>query len=505
MLKKIPSIRSTAFTDSRYQLPVDESGRILIAGPRWIKETVDLLTDPVWHDYVWAGEAPAGNPPAVTVSAPDGLPAPRSLPEAAYHVTTNTTGVHITCESRLGLVQALRTLAFLSDGNASVPCGTVDDSPTFPWRGMHLDVGRHMFSVDFIKKLLRLMASLGFNVFHWHLTEDQGWRIHIDSYPRLTDVGAYRVDADGSAYGGFYTKQQVREIVAYAGSLGILVVPEIELPGHASAAIAAYPELSCREEPIEVQTEWGVCEDVFCPGNDVLFEFLTAVFGEIADLFPSEIVHIGGDECMKTRWADCPKCRSRVKSENLSNLEELQSYTVSRAAQILADLDRRAIGWDEILEGGLPAGTLVMSWRGTEGGIKAAHAGHNVVMTPTSHCYFDYRQLHGPDAFGFSFRDENGNIPVTTVETVYEFDPLAGLSQDARKNVLGGQANLWSELLSSEELAESQIAPRILSMAEVLWAYPVSRDFQAFRPRVQAALEGLRASGWRPAEVPELA
>jgi len=510
VLEKIPSIRSARPGDSRLQIENQPDGSVPVCGPAWIEQTLAVLkSNPAWAPFVYGG--PSSPRSQIRVDAPAEIsPAPSDIPDAVYSIEIRTDLAVVTCTSRLGLVTALRTMSALmlsgdTGRGTSIPTGTFDDSPAFRWRGMHLDVGRHMFSVDFIKRLLELMASLGFNVFHWHLTEDQGWRIQIDSYPKLTEVGAWRTGPDGVVYGGYYTRDQVRDVVAYAGALGIMVLPEIELPGHATAAIAAYPELSCRGEPIQVQTRWGVCDDVFCPGAETLFDFVEAVFAEVAELFPSRFVHLGGDECPRTRWAECPKCRARMEAEGLSDLDQLQSYTVTRAAGILGNLGRKAVGWDEILEGGLPPQTLVMSWRGTQGGVAAAHAGHEVIMTPTSHCYFDYRQHRDPDAFGFSYRDENGNIPVTTIETVYEFDPLCGLSEGARANVLGGQANLWSELLTTDELAEMMIAPRILAMAEVLWAYPAERNFSSFRPRLQAALRVLRSMGWHPADVPELA
>jgi len=513
MQQIIPSI-ANAELDKRATLtvPASTAEGIPMTGPAWVKSTVDAVRgQKPWLQTNYLPSADSGSTAApqrtatIAVRAPElADAAPRDLPDSHYAIRIRQTAVDVECAGPAGLVQALRTLGQLVDSEGRIPTGSITDAPRFPYRGIHLDVGRHFFEVGFIKRLLRLMASLGFNVFHWHLTEDQGWRIPIDSYPRLTRIGAYRIEHDGSRYGGHYTKDGIRDVVAYAGALGILVVPEIELPGHARAAIAAYPELSCRDEQIEVTHEWGICEDVFCAGNDRLFEFLDAVFDEVCELFPSEIIHIGGDECPKNRWKECDKCNARLVAEGLRDYEELQSYVVSRAARMLHERGRRAIGWDEILEGGLPDDALVMSWRGTGGGIAAASSGHLVVMTPTSHCYFDYRQIDSADAIGFSYPDEHGRIPVTTIDTVYQFDPVAGLTDDAAANVLGGQANVWSELLETEEIAERMIAPRILAMAEALWAHPAVRDFEAFRPRVRAGLVLLKQMGWHYTDVPEL-
>ena len=509
----IPAI-ANADLDERVTIlvPASATEGIPITGPSWIKSTVDAVRGQVpWLPMNYVPSVGAGSPGApqstaiITVHGPERTtPVPRTLPDSGYALHISEAAIAVECREPAGLVQALRTLGQLADADGRIPTGTISDAPRFPYRGIHLDVARHFFGASFIKRLLRLMASLGFNVFHWHLTEDQGWRIPIDSYPRLTEIGAYRTEADGTRYGGHYTKDEIRDVVAYAGALGILVVPEIELPGHARAAIAAYPELSCRGEQLEVTSKWGVCEDVFCAGNDTLFEFLGGVFDEVCKLFPSEIIHIGGDECPKNRWRECDKCNARLAAQGLRDYEELQSYVIDRVARMLAERGRKAIGWDEILEGGLPADTLVMSWRGTSGGITAAAKGHPVVMTPTSHCYFDYRQTDSPDAVGFSYRDEHGRIPVTTIDTVYQFDPLAGLTGDAAANVLGGQANVWSEPLETEAIAERMIAPRILAMAEVLWAYPALREFGTFKPRAQAGVALLQRMGWRSADVPEL-
>ena len=262
----------------------------------------------------------------------------------------------------------------------------------FRYRGMHLDVGRHLFPVEFIKKYIDLIAMHKMNVFHWHLTEDQGWRIEIKKYPRLTEIGAWRKTEDGGKYGGFYTQEQIREIVEYAKSRCVDIMPEIELPGHSVAALAAYPGLSCTGGPFEVRTAWGVSEDIYCAGKEETFDFLKDVIDEVVELFPFDYFHIGGDEAPKTRWEKCPDCQKRIKDENLADEHELQSYFISRIEDYLSTKNKRLVGWDEILEGGLAPNATVMSWRGVEGGIAAARQKHDVIMTPNSHLYFDYYQ-----------------------------------------------------------------------------------------------------------------
>lgn len=500
--------------DRRVRLLPSPGSGATIHGPDWITHVARGLAGwASWPglDYRGVSQSPPAPPdgestvPIIVQGPENGNLQPSSIPDSSYAMSIDPGRVAITVGEPAGLVQALRALGRLADEDGSVPAGTIEDRPAFAWRGIHLDVCRHFFSVDFIKRLLRLQASLGFNIFHWHLTEDQGWRIPVDDYPRLTEVGAWRTQADGSRYGGFYTPEEISEVVRYAGKLGILVMPEIELPGHATAALAAYPELSCRRQPLSVSSNWGIHDDVFCAGNDRVFDLLGSVFNTVTSLFPSQFVHLGGDECPKTRWEACPRCNTRMRQEHLDDLDQLQSYVISRAARMLAERGRTAIGWDEILEGGLPEDTIVMSWRGTAGGTAAAQAGHQVIMTPTSHCYFDFRQIDSPEAVGFAFPDGEGNIPVLPVDKVYEFEPTKGLSGETASHVLGGQANVWTEQLPNEETAERMIAPRIIAMAEALWTAPLQRDFATFRPRLRAALEQLDAQGWRYERVPELA
>jgi hexosaminidase len=300
-----------------------------------------------------------------------------------------------------------------------IPAVSISDKPRFPWRGMHLDVGRHYFDKEFIKKYIDLLAMHKMNKFHWHLTEDQGWRIEIKKYPRLTEISSVRQETmgDGKPYGGYYTQKDIKEIVKYAEDRFITIIPEIEMPGHSVAVLAAYPEFACTDGPFEVATEWGIHKDVYCAGNEKTFQFLEDVLTEVIDLFPSKYIHIGGDECPKDRWKECTKCQARIKNKGLKDEHELQSYFIKRIEKLLSLKGKNLIGWDEILEGGLAPQATVMSWRGIKGGVAAAQQNHDVIMSPTSHCYFDYFQgspLNEPTAFG-------GYLPISKV---YSYEPI---------------------------------------------------------------------------------
>ncbi|MFW5686379.1 MAG: beta-N-acetylhexosaminidase [Spirochaetota bacterium] len=477
----------------------EHTGPLRAHGPSWVRTVLEeLATTPLYPRLTPSDSGP------VRIEAPEAVPlVPDDLPNASYTLDVTNDGIVITCGEPAGLVAALRTLAGLSVENGYT-CATISDSPAFPYRGMHLDVCRHFFDVAFVERYIDVIAAAGMNVFHWHLTEDQGWRMPIDSWPRLNEVGSWRTADDGSRYGGHYTKDEIRRVVRFAGARGVLVVPEIELPGHARAAIASYPELSCEEKQIDVWNRWGICEDVFCAGDERVFAFVEDVFREVVELFPSRYIHLGGDECPKTRWKSCPKCQERIRTEGLRDEDELQSYFVGRAATMLERLGRTAVGWDEILEGGLPEGTVVMSWRGTEGGAKAASMDHDVIMSPTSHCYFDYRQVDRDDAPGFPFKDADGAYRVLPITQVYTFDPTEGLPASDAEHVIGGQANLWTEQLPTEELAEQMLMPRLLAIAEALWTAPAQRDFDEFANRARGARDRFARAGWSIAEVPEL-
>ena len=426
--------------------------------------------------------------------------------DESYRLDVSPERVMIHARDAAGLFYGLRTLEQLApaepgDPPFSIPAVSIRDEPRFGYRGLHLDVARHFFPVSFVKRYIDLMSRFKLNAFHWHLTEDQGWRIEIERYPRLTEVGAFRRETvvdkeldpyvgDGTPYGGFYTQREIREVVEYARRRFVTVIPEIEMPGHSLAALAAYPHLACTEGPFEVGTRWGIYEDIYCPKEDT-FVFLEGVLGEVMDLFPSLYIHVGGDEAPKTRWEESPVAQEVMRREGLASEEELQSWFIQRIAHFLERNGRRLIGWDEILEGGLAEGATVMSWRGTEGGIEAAREGHDVVMTPYSHLYFDYYQADPegePLAIG-------GFIPL---EEVFDFEPVPDeLDGREARHVLGAQANVWTEYMKTPEKVEYMAYPRVLALAERVWAPADRRDLDAFLERVEAALEHLDALGVR--------
>lgn len=376
---------------------------------------------------------------------------------------------------------------------ALLPCARIEDKPRLPWRGMLLDCSRHFFSKEFIKSYLDYLAMHKMNTFHWHLTDDQGWRIEIKKYPLLTEVGAWRVDREDqnwnsrppqaagekAALGGYYTQADVREIVAYAASRHITVVPEIEMPGHCLAALAAYPQLSCSGGPFTVPPGgvWPI-KDVYCPGNDETFDFLQDVLTEVIELFPGQVIHIGGDEVDKSNWKLCPKCQARIKDEGLKNEEELQSWFVRRIEAFLNARGKTLMGWDEILEGGLAPNASVMSWRGIDGGIAAAKAKHAVVMTPTSSCYFDYYQ-------GDPSREPQGIGGYLPLSKVYAFEPIPpALTAEEGRYIIGAQGNLWTEYVATPAHAEYMTFPRIAAMAEAGWSDPAGRSWEDFLARM---------------------
>ncbi len=424
------------------------------------------------------------------------------LPAEWHRVEVTGAGITVTAPTEEGLFRGSRTLVQLLEqgrAQASLPCVTITDHPRFPWRGMHLDVCRHFFDVDFVKRYIDLLARYKMNTFHWHLTEDQGWRIEIGKYPRLTEVGARRSGSqvgpysrrayDSIPYGGYYTQNQIRDVVAYAAARHITIVPEIEMPGHAMAALASYPRLGCTGGPYAVQRGWGVFDDVFCAGNDSVFTVLEDVLGEVMDLFPGEYIHIGGDECPKERWKACTKCQARMKANGLKDEHELQSYFIRRIEKFVNGRGRKIIGWDEILEGGLAPNAAVMSWRGTEGGAAAARQRHKVVMSPGSHCYFDHYQgdaAQEPLAIG-------GH---TTVQKVYAYEPIpAELRPDEHKYVLGAQGNVWTEYITRPENVEYMALPRMAALAEVLWTPVELRDEAHMLARLDRELDRLEAMG----------
>ena len=424
-----------------------------------------------------------------------------SLPAEGYELNVDGEGIEVRASQFPGFLYALQSLGQLlpaavygtepaPDAAWEVPCVKIADAPRFAYRGMHLDVARHFFSVDEVKRYIDVMAIHKLNTLHWHLTDDQGWRIEIKRYPELTAVGSIRKATvvrkewgtyDGTPYGGFYTQDEIRDVVKYAADRGVTVIPEIDLPGHMLAALTAYPELGCTGGPYEVWGRWGVADDVLCPGREKTFEFLEGVLTEVMELFPSEYIHIGGDECPKVRWEKCPRCQAKIRQLGLKDDGEhtaehyLQSYVTDRIGKFLARHGRRIIGWDEILEGRAPSDAVVMSSRGSEGGIAAAKLGHDVIMTPNSHFYFDYYQSLDTDAEPFGI---GGYIPM---EQVYSYDPaFPELTPEQQRHILGVQANLWTEYVLSDEHLEYMLLPRLAALSEVQWCLPETKDWNRF-------------------------
>lgn len=416
----------------------------------------------------------------------------------AYRIEVNAQTIRIDGASEAAVFYGIQTL------RKTTPIGNyrsidfspvvINDAPRFGHRGMMLDVARHFQPVGFVKKFIDLLALHNLNRFHWHLTDDQGWRIEIDSYPKLTEIGAYRDgtvigrnsgEYDTIRHGGFYTKEELREVVAYAAERYITVIPEVDLPGHMLAALAAYPELGCTGGPYEVSKEWGVFEDVLCPGTDSTFIFLEAVLTEVMEIFPSEYIHIGGDEAPKVRWEECPRCQARIKELGLKDRDGhtaehyLQSYVTARVEKFLNEHGRRIIGWDEILEGELAPNATVMSWRGMGGGIQAAQMGHDVIMTPTTYCYFDYYQSQDIEEEPFGI---GGYVPLSLV---YSFDPAPEvLTTEQKAHILGAQANLWVEYIKTPEHVEYMTLPRLAAMSEVQWMQPEVKNYDEFLKRL---------------------
>ena len=427
-----------------------------------------------------------------------------NMDDEEYRIEIGKKAVKIYAAAYNGVLYAITTLKQMLpeaifgttpavDADWHLPCAIIADMPRFAYRGMHLDCSRHFFSVDAVKRYLDIMAVYKLNRFHWHLSDDQGWRIEIKRYPELTLVGGYRSGTmvgrdfnsdDGIRYGGYYTQDQIREVVAYAERLGITVVPEIDLPGHMLAALSAYPWLGCSGGPYEAWHKWGVADEVLCAGKETTYEFLENVLAEVAELFPGEYIHIGGDECPKTEWEKCPDCQAKIaelglKGDGRFSAEQyLQCYVTARMQSFLATLGKKIIGWDEILEGELAEGATVMSWRGIEGGIEAASHGFDAIMTPTSHCYFDYMQSRD------TAKEPVGIGGFVPLEKIYSFEPLEGIPAGSEKHILGVQANLWTEYIATEEHLQYMLLPRMLALSEVQWCRPENKDFESFRTKL---------------------
>lgn len=417
-----------------------------------------------------------------------------------YKLDADAKQIRIAGASAAGVfygIQTLRKSLPLVNGKASkvsIPAVHIADAPRFAYRGTHLDVSRHFVTADSVRQFIDMLALHNINRFHWHLTDDQGWRIEIKKYPLLTQIGSKRAQTvighnsgkyDGKPYSGFYTQKQIRDIVKYAADRYITIVPEIDLPGHMQAALAAYPDMGCTGGPYEVWQKWGVSDNVLCAGNDKTLTFIDNVLKEITKLFPSKYIHVGGDECPKTQWQKCPKCQARIKALNLeakdghSAEERLQSYIITHASNYLKSLGRNTIGWDEILEGGLAEGATVMSWRGESGGIAAAKQHHDVVMTPNNYLYFDYYQsldkANEPLAIG-------GYLPL---ETVYSYEPMPKeLTADEARHIIGVQANIWTEYMPTFKQMQYMALPRLAALSEVQWSQPALKDYNSFTNRL---------------------
>ncbi|MBR4739840.1 MAG: family 20 glycosylhydrolase [Bacteroidales bacterium] len=424
------------------------------------------------------------------------LDASADIPQEGYTLEVTRTRVRAVASTEAGLFYARQTLRQLEE-NGKIPCVKIKDYPRFAWRGFHVDPCRHFLSVEETKKYIDILASYKMNVMHWHLTDDQGWRIQIKRYPRLTEVGGTRTEFDGSVHEGYYTQEEIREVVAYAAQRHVTVVPEIEMPGHAMAAIRAYPGLSCTKETINTFYTWGSPDVVFCPGTEYMFQFLEDVVQEVVELFPSEYFHVGGDECKKDKWEKCPHCQARIKALGLvadkagTAEEKLQSYAIRRMEDILHKYGRKLIGWDEILEGGLSPNATVMSWRGESGGIAAALEGHDVIMTPGKEgMYLDHVQ-GDPKIEPVSI----GNY--TTLEKAYGYDPVpAQLTENGKdSHVIGLQCNTWSEYIYSDAQREYMMFPRAFAVAETGWTPKEKKDWESFRVRVDKACQDLDRRG----------
>ena len=426
-----------------------------------------------------------------------------SLGDEGYHLNVKSDNILLTANKPAGIFYGVQTLLQMlpaeikslekqpEDKKWTIPCVDITDKPQFPWRGLLLDVSRHWFTKEEVMKYIDELAEYKMNVFHWHLTDDQGWRLEIKSLPKLTEIGAWRAPRVGkwwdrepqqpgekTTYGGFYTQEDVKEILAYAAKRFVRVIPEIDVPGHSLAALVAYPELACMNAPkaVNVGNEFYTQEEnSLCVGKDFTFEFMDKVLTEVAALFPDEYVHIGGDECFKGFWHKCPDCQARMRAENLKDEEELQSYFIHRMGDLLKSKGKKLVGWDEILEGGLAPDANVMSWRGMDGGIKAAKAGHHVIMTPTNHCYIDFWQ--GEPSV------EPATYAMCRLKDSYSFNPVPeGVPAEM---ILGGQGNLWAESVPTFRHAEYMTWPRGWALAEVLWSGPANCNWSGFWPRVE--------------------
>lgn len=432
----------------------------------------------------------------------------------SYQLKVTAQGITITAPTEAGVfygIQTLRKSLPVAQGvDISLPSVEITDAPRFSYRGAHFDVSRHFFTVDEVKTYIDMLALHNMNRLHWHITDDQGWRLEIKKYPKLTEIGSQRKgtvigrnsgEYDNTPYGGFYTQEQAKEVVAYAAERHITVVPEIDLPGHMLAALTAYPELGCTGGPYDVWQQWGVSEDVLCAGNDQVLKFIEDVYAELIEIFPSQYIHVGGDECPKVRWEKCPKCQARIKAlglksdTNHTKEERLQSFVINHIEKFLNEHGRQIIGWDEILEGGLAPNATVMSWRGERGGIEAAKQKHDVIMTPNTYLYLDYYQTkdteHEPLAIG-------GYVPI---ENVYNYEPTpASLTPEEQKHIIGVQANLWTEYIPTFSHVQYMVLPRWAALSEIQWTKPEKKNYADFLSRLPRLIKWYDAEGYNYAK-----
>ncbi len=434
-----------------------------------------------------------------------------------YRLTVNNKKILIEGSTPAGVFYGIQTLrkalpVMKEAQMIEIPAVVIDDAPRFAYRGMHLDVSRHFFPLRFVKQYIDMMVLHNMNTFHWHISDDQGWRIEIKKYPELTKKGSIRQRTvvgrntelfDYTPYGGYFTQEEAKEIVRYAAERYIKVIPEIDMPGHMLAALHAYPELGCTGGPYEVCPLWGVFDDILCAGNPKVYDFVKGVLDEICEIFPSEIVHIGGDEAPRTRWQQCAKCQEMIRKQGLKAdakypaEAKLQGYFTSVVEDYLASKGKRILGWDEILEGDVRPSAMIMSWRGVEGGIEASAKGHDVVMAPTSHFYFDYYQVE----MNRRFREPQligGTLPI---DKTYSFEPIpAGMSDEAKSHILGVQANLWTEYITCDEVVEYQVLPRMGALCEVQWMQPEKKNFEQFVERSRHLTDIYKHYGWQYAK-----
>jgi len=494
----IPAPSSLKIAPTKWLVPA----QVAISAPTEHADLVELGNE-IWRTWRMGEPFVATGESGIVCEIDD------DFADEEYNLAISDSQIDLRAGGRAGLVHGMHTLLQLwpepESADRSIRGCEIHDKPRFAWRGGHLDVCRHFMPNEFIYRFIDLLALMKFNVFHWHLTEDQGWRIEIKRYPKLNEIGAWRAETvigharapegyDGKVHGGFYTQEEIRKIVAYACARGINIVPEIEMPGHAQAAIASYPELGNGADNIKPWTTFGVSEHVYNV-NPSTFDFLFGVLDEVLELFPSTHIHIGGDECPKTEWKSSAQAQQVMQENNLADEDELQSWFIGKVSDYLMSRGRKLVGWDEILEGGLAPGAIVMSWRGEAGGIEAAQHGHDVVMTPGAYTYFDHYQ---------SADKENEPLAIggcTPIEKVCEYNPVpAGLSEQQAKHVLGSQFQLWTEYMPTPKDVERMMLPRAFALSEVLWSPNGVANTNEFMDRLPHALRLLDRAGinYRP-------